>query len=106
MIGGSRQGRLEILRSSGPIPFRQLYETFVRRVGHRPSRDSIRSVLSVCTEFRVRGRAWEWRPGPGSSRSLRRALVLSRLGLDPRDESIDIARLAEATLQREGQIRA
>jgi len=95
-----RQSLIEVLKVNGQIPFRQLYEALAVRVGHRPSRHSLRAILSASPDFMVSGKTWEWHETAGADRSFRRAVVLSSLGLDPNAESLDVAQLAQAAAER------
>ena len=76
-----RQSLAQILREQVTgMTFRSLYEALTARLGHRPSRASIRAVLSASPEFAMRGNSWRWQSVPDAARSFRRTMVLSSIG--------------------------
>lgn len=100
-----RQSLAQILRGQAAgMPFRSLYETLTARVGHRPSRASIRAVLAVSPEFELRDNFWKWRSVPDAVRSLRRTIVLSGIELDSSVANLNLRSLAHAATLRAAQV--
>src|SRR5215510_1785328 len=82
------------------MPFRLLYEALTARLGHRPSRASIRAVLSASPEFAIRGNLWRWQSVPDAARSFRRTMVLSSLVRDTNSATLNLHSLAHAAKLR------
>jgi hypothetical protein len=99
-----RQSIAAILQERGPLTFRLIYEQLATRVGHRPSRGSIRSVLVASPEFEGRGKAWAWHSVPDAARTFRRTIVLTGLGFDPSKGTPDVSALAHAASGRVTEI--
>ena len=100
-----RQSLAQLLREQATgMPFRALYETLTARVGHRPSRATIRAVLSASPEFELHDNSWKWRPVPEAARRLRRTIVLSGLGLDAGVSKLDLRTLARTAKLRAAQV--
>ena len=89
-----RQSLMQILKEHPDgLAFRPLYDALASRVHHRPSRASVRAVLTASPEFLVKGRNWIW---VERGRARRRSTVLSQLGADPAAAVVDLTRLAQA----------
>jgi SOS-response transcriptional repressor LexA len=100
-----RQSLAQILiKNRGALSFRPLYEGLVKRVGHRPSRGTVRTVLSASPEFVKRGQAWQWQEHPEAARVFRRNIVLTELGIDPHAPAVDLGRLARVVTRRVNQL--
>ena len=96
-----RQSLAQILREQVTgMPFRSLYEALTARLGHRPSRASIRAVLSASPEFAMHGNSWRWQSVPDATRSFRRTMVLSSLGRDTNTANLNLHSLAHAAKLR------
>jgi SOS-response transcriptional repressor LexA len=96
-----RQSLAQILREQvAGMPFRSLYEALAVRLGHRPSRASIRAVLSASPEFAMHGNSWRWQSVPDSARSFRRTMVLSSIGHDINTVTPDLHSLAHVARLR------
>ena len=96
-----RQSLARILREQvAGMPFRSLYEALTPRLGHRPSRASIRAVLSASPEFAMRGNSWRWRSVPDAARSFRRTMVLSSLVRNTNTATVNLHSLAHAAKLR------
>ena len=100
-----RQSLAQILREQVTgMPFRSLYEALTTRLGHRPSRSSIRAVLSASPEFAMRGNSWRWQSVPDAARSFRRTIVLSSIGGDINTTTPDLHSLAHIARLRATRI--
>ena len=100
-----RQSLAQILREQVTgMPFRSLYEALTTRLGHRPSRASIRAVLSASPEFAMCGSSWRWQSVPGVARSFRRTMVLSSIGDDINTTTPDLRSLAHIARLRAARI--
>src|SRR5262249_37296722 len=96
-----RQSLVQILRKQvAGMPFRSLYEALTTRIGHRPSRASIRAVLSASPEFAMQGNSWRWQSVPDAARSFRRTMVLSSLVRDTNTATLNLHSLAHAAKLR------
>jgi SOS-response transcriptional repressor LexA len=96
-----RQSLAQILREQvAGMPFRSLYEALTARLGHRPSRASIRAVLSASPEFAMRGNSWRWQSVHDAARSFRRTMVLSSLVCDTNTATPNLHSLAHAAKLR------
>ncbi len=59
------------------LDFRSLCDELASRQGHRPSRATIRAVLSQSPGFFLEDGHWHWRDVPDSARVFRRRVILS-----------------------------
>src|SRR6266446_2815475 len=96
-----RQSLAQILREQVTgMTFRSLYEALTARLGHRPSRASIRAVLSASPEFAMHGNSWRWQSVPDAARSFRRTMVLSSLVPNTNTATLNLHSLAHAAKLR------